>query len=520
MSVLNRFRGSKKTTAILPTDTVVFIVGPSGSGKSPFMQSLLQHQNVHVRITNGQNPGATEVHAERCRFDGMQSDVVIVKTPSFCTSERPDGEETLKNWMDSNYTTPCNAAGVLYMHNLAFGAGDTNVEISKHLGAFRRTCPRNLIPRVIRAVPTLYYTAWLSNERIEASVTQFRRQANDEGVQFCSTLADGSPFDGKPERAWGIVQELLASCNNGNVGIPRNNPANSVGKAEVRNIAGTQATEPISHPMGPTLKRMPPQLPGNHLTVENLTDRLVEEFRGQGRNGSLDTIIMFGRTVLEFTPRDHAQHHHTLINLADLLSERFKKEGMKEDLDEVITMKRDASEYMVPSDSRRQRILLELDDCLYERFRREGSIMDLEEIISLRRAALERTPLPNRCRLLLSLADSLHEKFQKQGLVDDIDEAISFARIASGLCPPGHPDHAWSRGYLTRYFKVKVRAATRYSPTPTFPPHHYSSNIRYTKPRYAYPPYQRITRFTRSSTKSRRPTSSATVRLYTACSTT
>ncbi|KIO00991.1 hypothetical protein M404DRAFT_737927 [Pisolithus tinctorius Marx 270] len=191
------------------------------------MKTLLQHENVHVRASNGWNPDATDVHAERCRFDGKQSDVVIVRMPSFYT-EGPDGEESLKKWMDSNYTKPCKAVGVLYMHNLAFSAGDSNLEVSKHLGAFRRTCRPNLIPSVIRVVPTSYHIPWLSSKRMETSMTQFRRQANDGGVQFCSTSPDGNPFDGKPETAWGIVQELLASCDNGNVGVPRINLADSL----------------------------------------------------------------------------------------------------------------------------------------------------------------------------------------------------------------------------------------------------------------------------------------------------
>ncbi|KAI5997330.1 hypothetical protein F5J12DRAFT_852365 [Pisolithus orientalis] len=212
MGLLDRFRGSKKTTAILPTDIVVFIVGPSGSGKSRFMSILLQNTNVHVRVSKGQNPGTTEVHAERCRFDGMQSDIVIVDTPSFYTYLDPDGEDVVKRWMDSNYTKPCKAAAVLYMHNLAFNAGDANLKVSKHLGAFRRACRRNLIPSVYHVIPTLSYGARLSNERIETSVTQLRGQANDEGAQFCSTSPAGKPFDGRPETAWDVVQGLLASC--------------------------------------------------------------------------------------------------------------------------------------------------------------------------------------------------------------------------------------------------------------------------------------------------------------------
>ncbi|KAI5997204.1 hypothetical protein F5J12DRAFT_929009 [Pisolithus orientalis] len=454
MRLLDSLPGFKKTTVILPTDTVVFIIGPRGSGKSLFMKTLLQLENVRVRASNSRNPDATDVHAERCRFDGKKSDVVIVRTPSFYT-EGSDGEETLKKWMDSNYTKPCKAVGVLCMHDLAFNAGDANMEVSKHLGAFRHTCRRNLIPSVIRAVPTLSHVAQLSNERIEASVTEFRRQANNEGVQFCSTLPDGNPFDRKPETAWGIVQELLASCDNGNVRVPRNNLASSVGKAEVKDdIAGTRAKEPIFLPMGPTLKATPPQLPSSCLAVENSADRFVEEFSG---HGSLDTIIMFERTVLESTP-DHAEHYHTLIHLADLLNDRFKLEGSKEDLDEVIALRRTALESFAPDDPQSQTNLLQLDDCLYERFRRDDAIADLEEIVSLRRVLLERTPTPNRCKPLLNLANSLHERFQKQGLVEDIDEAIILARTLSELCPPEHAEYAQSRGCLPRYLKAKFRA--------------------------------------------------------------
>lgn len=101
MGLFDWFRGSKRATVILPTDIVVFIVGPSGSGKSRFMGIILQQSNVHVRISKSQRPGTTEVHAERCRFDGIQGDIVIVDTPSFCTYMDPDGEEVMRKWMES-----------------------------------------------------------------------------------------------------------------------------------------------------------------------------------------------------------------------------------------------------------------------------------------------------------------------------------------------------------------------------------------------------------------------------------
>ncbi|KAI6119153.1 hypothetical protein EDD16DRAFT_948360 [Pisolithus croceorrhizus] len=185
MGLFDRFRGSKKTTTVLPTDIVVFIV------------------------CRGQKPGITEVHAERCRFDGMQNDIVIVDTPSFCANIEPDGEEVVREWIDSNYTKRCKLAGMLYMHNLAFDPDDANLRMSNHLSAFRRACRRNLVPSIIHVVPTLSYGARLSDERLRTLSALLKRQADVERARL-HNASDGKPFDGKPEAAWDIVQGLLS----------------------------------------------------------------------------------------------------------------------------------------------------------------------------------------------------------------------------------------------------------------------------------------------------------------------
>lgn len=124
-----------------------------------FQNILVQKTKVYAPVGNGRRPSSVEVHAERCRFDGMQSDTVIVDTPSFFTSHKPDGQDVLKTWMDANYAKPCKAVAVLYMHNLLFNGDDANLKVSKHLDAFRNICRPGLIPSVIHVVPTLSYWA-------------------------------------------------------------------------------------------------------------------------------------------------------------------------------------------------------------------------------------------------------------------------------------------------------------------------------------------------------------------------
>ncbi|KAI6103760.1 hypothetical protein EV401DRAFT_2019586 [Pisolithus croceorrhizus] len=121
-----------------------------------------------------------------------------------------------------------------------------------------------------------------------------------------------------------------------------------------------------------------------------------------------------------------------VINLANLLSERFDKGGTKEDLDEVVTLKRDAPKYMSPDDPQGLAIYLELDRSLSQRFRSRGALVDLEEIISLRRVVSKSTPAQDQHKPLLSIADS----------------------FTSQLCPPEHPDFAFSQERLACSFKA------------------------------------------------------------------
>ncbi|KAI6119151.1 cytochrome P450 [Pisolithus croceorrhizus] len=139
----------------------------------------------------------------------MQNDIVIVDTPSFITYMDPDGEEAVRKWMESNYTKPCKAAGILYMHNLAFNPDDANLRVSNHLGTFRRTCRQNLIPSIIHVVPTLSNGARLSDERLRTLMALLQRQADAEGARL-RNVSEGRPFDGKPETAWDVLQGLLS----------------------------------------------------------------------------------------------------------------------------------------------------------------------------------------------------------------------------------------------------------------------------------------------------------------------
>lgn len=183
------------TTDILPTDTLVFVVGPSYSGKSWLLRILLQIADIHIPVSEGQESGTTGVYVERCRFKGIQGNIILVDTPSFCTSTSTDGEATLQKWMTSHCVEPYKAVGILYTHNTTSDPFNANLELSKHLEAFGRT-PRHFAPSAIHVVPTVAYEANFSTEGTTTLVTQLQRQADNIGVSMCKTL-----FDGRPEVA-------------------------------------------------------------------------------------------------------------------------------------------------------------------------------------------------------------------------------------------------------------------------------------------------------------------------------
>ncbi|KAI5997276.1 hypothetical protein F5J12DRAFT_929047 [Pisolithus orientalis] len=372
MGLLEGLRWSRKTTNISPTDTVVFIVGPSGSGKSRFMDILLQNANVRaVRNNKGQRPGTTEVYAERCRFEGMPSDIVLVDTPSFHTYEDPDGEETLKKWMDSR-CTKCKRAVILYTHDIASNPHDENLVISRHLEAFRRTLPRNLTVDTVHVVPTMAFGAKLPVEKISVLM--------DTTPKSRRTM---TPFNGRPEVAWDVVRELLNHCE----------------EREWKNLGATIEVQKT---------RLEADLPGqpeHYVALVKHADLLLQRYQSQywhlygekERKDDLDEIITLrrkgvGRAVLELTPSGHQQRFAHLVNLANSLDQRFQREGITADLEEIIPLRRAALECSPPAPSDQCISLINLANCLREKVETVGGIKELNEAIAHASTALALSP--------------------------------------------------------------------------------------------------------------------------------
>ncbi|KAI6117114.1 hypothetical protein EV401DRAFT_1971601 [Pisolithus croceorrhizus] len=164
---------------------------------------------TRVPVNKGQKPCTTKVYAERCHFEGMESDIILVDTPSFYTYAGADAEKTVKKWIGSNYTKP-RGAGILYTHNIASNPRDSNLEVSRHFSAFRRTFPQDLAPYTARVVPTVAHGSTLPPDRISTLIAGLRHQADTIGASML-----GAPFDGRPETAWHVSSDESHSGGSG-----------------------------------------------------------------------------------------------------------------------------------------------------------------------------------------------------------------------------------------------------------------------------------------------------------------
>jgi len=64
------------------------------------LRELAKRENIQFS-KQSLKPSTKEVNAVRCLFSGdNRSDIVIVDTPSFHTYLNPDGEVTLKQWIN------------------------------------------------------------------------------------------------------------------------------------------------------------------------------------------------------------------------------------------------------------------------------------------------------------------------------------------------------------------------------------------------------------------------------------
>ncbi|KAI6110228.1 hypothetical protein EDD16DRAFT_1896205 [Pisolithus croceorrhizus] len=200
------------TSRVTEDDFVIFVVGPTGSGKSWFIRELLKSDDIRV-AKSGQHPCTKNVQALRCNFNNGRNNIVVIDTPSFHTElEDFDAENEMTRWIKAKLTEKCRGSGVLFLHTLARDPTHYDMSITRHLTTFAMSFDgKFLVPSRVHVVATKDPASILTDEKMNQRWLQLRHMIgplNAPSGKWKSSMFS-EVFKGEPEQAWKVVQRLL-----------------------------------------------------------------------------------------------------------------------------------------------------------------------------------------------------------------------------------------------------------------------------------------------------------------------
>lgn len=192
------------TKGVRQNDIIVAFMGPTGSGKSFFID-LLTGQ-VGRRAGNTLKSVTSVIEATRMPLPGdpEKRDIVLVDTPGFDDTTRSDMEilSMISEWLKKTYESSIKLSGLIYLHRIT----DNRMAGSpyKNLRMFGELCGDLVMTQVV-----LVTTMW---ERVAADIGRAREE--ELKASFWKALINrGSNVDSlktaTPEEAWRVVQEVV-----------------------------------------------------------------------------------------------------------------------------------------------------------------------------------------------------------------------------------------------------------------------------------------------------------------------
>lgn len=184
----------------MQSDIVIAVMGPTGSGKSNFINKLTGSKEETG--ANGLKSCTQDVREFRVSTpDGRK--YVIADTPGFDDTTRSDRDilRLIADWLEKRYRWHVKLSGIIYMHRIT----DNRVSgsVCKNFDLFNRLCGDGAVKR-IRLVTSMWDIANMSAARRRASELQasFWKPLIDEGAQY-------REFQNTRESAWGIIRDAI-----------------------------------------------------------------------------------------------------------------------------------------------------------------------------------------------------------------------------------------------------------------------------------------------------------------------
>ncbi|KAF9004220.1 kinase-like domain-containing protein [Cyathus striatus] len=183
-------------------DIIIALMGPSGVGKSSFINAVLGHD---VAIVGRSMDSCTQdVRAYGCLHpDGSGRKVIMVDTPGFDDSERTDYEvlKDIVNWLADTYRQDIVLTGILQLHSIA----EVRMRGTprKNLDVFRRLCGEDALKNVI-----LTTTYW---DKVPLNIAEMR-ESQLKSVFWGQMIEHGCRinrfYPPTMETAWSLVSSF------------------------------------------------------------------------------------------------------------------------------------------------------------------------------------------------------------------------------------------------------------------------------------------------------------------------
>ncbi|KAG6814071.1 hypothetical protein H0H92_003118 [Tricholoma furcatifolium] len=202
-----RPRSPEKTFSLPPSvlsrsmlfqDIIIALVGPTGSGKSNFINVATETSSVTV----GDDLTSCTQHVETVNYphpDGSGRNIIFVDTPGFDDTEKTDFQvlEQIANWMKETYQDQVTLTGLLFFHRI------TDVRMRgtplRNLTMFEALCGKDALRNVV-----LTTTLWDEVDSVigEARETQLH---SDFWSPLMGEGCRAARFSNTCQSAWDII---------------------------------------------------------------------------------------------------------------------------------------------------------------------------------------------------------------------------------------------------------------------------------------------------------------------------
>ncbi|KAG6916775.1 hypothetical protein DXG01_005357 [Tephrocybe rancida] len=182
-------------------DLIIPVMGPAGSGKSTFINTLLGKEAARV----GHALQSETEHIHFYLLPGGGRRVFMVDTPAFADTSTDDREilRRIAVWMAKSYSDDMKVAGIIYLHEIT--QPRMTWVMRKNLNMFEKLCGPNAASSIILAT-----TKW---DEISPRNVGERREAQLRDEHWKDMLKEGSQlrrFEGTQISAQTIVEGILA----------------------------------------------------------------------------------------------------------------------------------------------------------------------------------------------------------------------------------------------------------------------------------------------------------------------